>query len=269
MRTAPKPAAIPTRTPFDEWPAEADERETTNGCVLVVAQHTLLGVGLRAALAERGWYAEATDDAVEANVVELVQRLDARCVLLNLHLGGVADSTTELIGALTSTGAHVLVLTAERRRTVLAEWLEAGVAGWIPQCADLDEVDSTLARVFAGEQIVGRTERSELLEHLRVERIQLIRTKARFDGLTSREALVLSALADGLSADEIAEQNYVALSTVRSQIRAVLQKLGVNSQLAAVAIADAHRWLLPHDASSERDRRRSLPSDHRSSSPVS
>ena len=76
--------------------------------------------------------------------------------------------------------------------------------GWIPKCADLDDVDSTLAKVVGGEAIIGRTERSDLLEHLRVERIQMIRTKARFDELTPREALVLSALADGLSADEIA-----------------------------------------------------------------
>jgi Bacterial regulatory proteins, luxR family len=60
-----------------------------------------------------------------------------------------------------------------------------------------------------------------------------------------------------VSAEEIAQQHYVALTTVRSQIRSVLQKLGVRSQLAAVAIADANRWLLPAEAQPERDRRRS------------
>ena len=57
---------------------------------------------------------------------------------------------------------------------------------------------------------------------------------------------MLGALIDGLSAEEIAEAHFVALTTVRSQIRAVLQKLGVRSQLAAVALASAHRELLPH-----------------------
>ena len=183
------------------------------------------------------------------------KRLDAQCVLLDVHLGSGASNTAELIRAIDETGASVVVLTAERRRTVLAEWLEAGAAGWISKTADLDEVDSTLTRAVNGETIVGRTERFELLEHLRVERIRMIRAKARFDELTPREALVLSALADGHSADEIAQQHYVALNTVRSQIRAVLQKLGVNSQLAAVAIADRHRSLLPSDARSDRDRR--------------
>jgi DNA-binding NarL/FixJ family response regulator len=45
-----------------------------------------------------------------------------------------------------------------------------------------------------------------------------------------------------MSAEEIAEAQFVALTTVRSQIRAVLQKLGVRSQLAAVAYANRVGW---------------------------
>ena len=67
---------------------------------------------------------------------------------------------------------------------------------------------------------------------------------------------MLGGLANGLTAEEIAREHFVALTTVRSQIRAVLQKLGVRSQLAAVAVADAHRWLLPAEAQPDRDRRR-------------
>jgi DNA-binding NarL/FixJ family response regulator len=50
----------------------------------------------------------------------------------------------------------------------------------------------------------------------------------------------------GLAATEIAEQSFVSLSTVRSQIRAVLAKLGVHSQLAAVAMAHQSAWSPPN-----------------------
>ena len=46
----------------------------------------------------------------------------------------------------------------------------------------------------------------------------------------------------GMTAEEIAEAHFVAVTTVRSQIRAVLDKLGVRSQL--VAVAAAHRFPL-------------------------
>ena len=55
--------------------------------------------------------------------------------------------------------------------------------------------------------------------------------------LTDREKFVLAELIEGHCAEEIANAAYVSISTVRSQIKAILQKLGVNSQLAAVAQA--------------------------------
>ena len=49
-------------------------------------------------------------------------------------------------------------------------------------------------------------------------------------------------LVDGVRADDIAEAAFVSLSTVRSQIRSVLAKLGVGSQLAAVSLAIKAEW---------------------------
>lgn len=57
----------------------------------------------------------------------------------------------------------------------------------------------------------------------------------RIESLTARERTVLHHMMEGRCAEEIAALDYVAVTTVRSQIRNVLWKLGVNSQLAAVA----------------------------------
>ena len=64
-----------------------------------------------------------------------------------------------------------------------------------------------------------------------------------FAQLTRREAQVLRELATGASPDEVARLSYVSLNTVRSQIRSVLAKLGVNSVVAAVALAYRSGWL--------------------------
>jgi DNA-binding CsgD family transcriptional regulator len=55
--------------------------------------------------------------------------------------------------------------------------------------------------------------------------------------LTPREAQVLADLTVGKSAKSIARQAQLSEATVRTHIRSVLAKLGVNSQLAAVALA--------------------------------
>jgi DNA-binding NarL/FixJ family response regulator len=64
---------------------------------------------------------------------------------------------------------------------------------------------------------------------------------APFDSLvhlTSTERKVLFHMMEGRAAGEIASELVVSLTTVRSHIRSILRKLNVNSQLAAVAIAN-------------------------------
>ena len=231
--------------------------------VLVVEDQMLMATGLQLALSGRGWDVEVTCGPIAEHVVAQAQRFQPQCVLLDIHLGSSTGSGIELIRPLMSTGAQVVMLTAESRRMVLAECIEAGAVGWIGKGATLDEVDSTLRHVLDGGTIVGRGDCAALLDELRLERAGALRAKATFEKLTHREALVLSALIDGLNADEIAHTHYVALTTVRSQIRAILQKLGVRSQLAAVAVASAHRDLLPHQAREGRDRRRPQFAGHR------
>ena len=65
---------------------------------------------------------------------------------------------------------------------------------------------------------------------------------APFQQLSQRERDVLDALVDGRSANTIAAMSFVSITTVRSQIRSVLQKLDVNSQLEAVAAATRCGW---------------------------
>jgi DNA-binding CsgD family transcriptional regulator len=54
---------------------------------------------------------------------------------------------------------------------------------------------------------------------------------------------VLAGLAQGQRAESLAAAAVVSEATVRSQIRSVLAKLGVNSQLEAVALVWKVGWL--------------------------
>ncbi len=63
-----------------------------------------------------------------------------------------------------------------------------------------------------------------------------------FDNLSDRESQVLGGLMEGMSPAVLAERDFVSVQTVRTQIKNVLSKLGVNSQLAAVARAYEAGW---------------------------
>ena len=123
----------------------------------------------------------------------------------------------------------------------------AGSATFIDRCEPFDELFRTITF------LLRRRLRSETgyrpswsvvsTEHERVDRLALFAT------LTEREQSVLVELIEGHCAEDIAKASFVSISTVRSQIKAILQKLGVNSQLAAVAVARRAGWDLERSLS--------------------
>jgi two-component system, NarL family, nitrate/nitrite response regulator NarL len=112
---------------------------------------------------------------------------------------------------------------------------EHGAAVVLPSTTALDEVVDTLAALAHGEAVASARERSRLRaewRHMRDDREQM---QARARSLTPREREVLLLLYEGAPIIEIATLLEISASTVRSQMKAIRRKLGVTSQLAAVA----------------------------------
>jgi DNA-binding NarL/FixJ family response regulator len=65
---------------------------------------------------------------------------------------------------------------------------------------------------------------------------------ALIDTLTRREQEILRSLVSGRRAADIADADFVSVTTVRNQIQSILTKLGAHSQLEAVAIAVRGGW---------------------------
>lgn len=127
---------------------------------------------------------------------------------------------------------------------LLGECLNAGASSVVDKGFQLADLVAVIIRLLAGEAVMGDDEKRQLLapiqREVRARRAQL----APFDVLTHREKCVLAEIMDGHSAEAIARRRAVSISTVRSQIKAILQKLGVNSQLAAASMARQAGWSL-------------------------
>jgi two-component system, NarL family, nitrate/nitrite response regulator NarL len=92
--------------------------------------------------------------------------------------------------------------------------------------------------VGADDYIVKPYAPDELLTRVRalVRRAQPL-TLPVTGKLTKRELEVLRLLADGLRQDEIAERLFISRKTVGTHVANILRKLGVHSQIQAVALA--------------------------------
>ena len=64
----------------------------------------------------------------------------------------------------------------------------------------------------------------------------------RLSLLTPREGAVLGHLMKGHTVREIAIHSYVSEATVRTQVKSILSKLQVSSQIAAVGLAHRVGW---------------------------
>jgi DNA-binding NarL/FixJ family response regulator len=211
--------------------------------VLIVEDHRLLADGLTAALCRRGIESCAVYPTRVADVVETACRLRPSLVLLDLDLGLIDGDGSNAVPPLADAGMYTVLLTGSRDRDALARCLEGGAQGVISKAGTLDDVIDAVQRALRGEPSPGRDERNALLAERRERELRQQRKLAPFQSLSRRESDVLRALADGRSVEVIANESYVSVATVRSQVRSILLKLGVNSQLAAVAVARQSGWL--------------------------
>jgi DNA-binding NarL/FixJ family response regulator len=140
--------------------------------------------------------------------------------------------------------APIVVLARRLTPESRAEFARLGVASMLSKQRPFDEIL---------DAIVGVLERARKAPRRRRSSDRPLRTRESdpnldpFGRLTPREQEVLASLIDGVPASVIAIESSVAVSTVRTQIRSILQKLGVNSQLRAVSLARKAGWPNPDD----------------------
>lgn len=210
--------------------------------IVIVEDHRLLAETVGLALQVEGHEVVIADLTDEDTLTTSVGPDDGTLVLLDLDLGDLGDAT-RFIPAFLKAGAAVLVVSGVRDRMRLAATLEAGAVGFMAKDAPFDDLLETIKRAVAGGSVIDVNDRQQLLVDLRAHRSAERDRHAPFESLTTRERQVLEALSAGKSVESIASEWVVSTATVRTQVRGILTKLDVNSQLAAVAKARASGWL--------------------------
>ena len=213
--------------------------------VVVVEDHLLLAQVLTDALRAEGFGAETVIPSDAAAIESAVGTLRPDVVLLDLDLGDLGESIP-LISPLRAFGARVVMVTGETSRARWGACIEAGADAVISKAMSFDVLLERIVRILEDPGGAMRNERDELIacarEHARAEQ----KRNELFQRLTARECEVLDALMNGTAPEDIASMSFVSITTVRSHIRSILQKLEVKSQLAAVALAVRCAWRSPH-----------------------
>lgn len=214
--------------------------------VTIVDDHGVVAHTLAVTLTSRGVEVTIVEPSTAEDLVVEATATNPDLVLLDLDLGEAGDAT-ELIAPLVDRGAQVVMLTGVTDPVRRAACVAAGALGIVDKASGFDR----LVDVLHGTITTGRL----LSDHAREEHLALLREHRRaqrarledFEALSPREAHVLGELIQGASVDDVARTSVVSVATVRSQVRAILRKLGAPSQVAAIGRARAAAWVPPQE----------------------
>ncbi|MDX6677716.1 MAG: two-component system, NarL family, nitrate/nitrite response regulator NarL [Solirubrobacteraceae bacterium] len=197
--------------------------------VLIADDHPIYREGLTRAVIQRDdleLVAEAGDGHA---ALEQIRELRPTVALLDFKMPGLGG--LQLLHAIgrDALPTAVVLLSAHTTPEAAYECIAGGAAAFLSKAADRDEICDAVAAAARGE--VAADVQGQLVREMR------LRAAVRAPRLTVRETEVVTMIADGLSAPEIAERLTLSPSTVRSHLRSLYMKLEVGDRAAAVAAA--------------------------------
>jgi len=166
--------------------------------------------------------------------VALAAELDPDVVLMDLNMprcDGV--EATRRLTAGDGPSPHVLVLTTYDTDADITRAIEAGATGYLLKAERPEELFAAIHAAARGRTALSGPVASRVMANMRSPR----------PSLTDRERDILAQLATGLGNREIARALFISEATVKTHLRRIYDKLGVDTRAGAVSVAKEQRLL--------------------------
>jgi len=192
--------------------------------IMLVDDHRMVRDGLRAILEKEGLQvvAEASNGH---EAIELASRTKPEVVIMDISmpdLNGI-DATKRLLEELPGTKVVALSMHSDRRYVIAM--FEAGAVGYLLKNSAASELLQAVATVAEGLTYISPSVAGTVLTSLGQERVAPGSEKP----LSVREREVLQLLAEGKSSKEIATQLGLAVPTVETHRRQIMDKLNLRT----------------------------------------
>lgn len=182
----------------------------------------------------------AASDGVEA--VALATRLRPDIVLMDLRMPRCDGVEAIRLLRERDPGIRVVVLTTYSDDRSVLDALRAGARGYLTKDAGGAEIHEALRQVLDDQAAIDPAVQRHLVDAIATTPgVPAPPAPPAYpDGLTPREAEVLSLIAGGLSNGEIAARLVISEGTVKSHVNRLLAKIGARDRAQAVAYAYRH-----------------------------
>ncbi len=129
-------------------------------------------------------------------------------------------------------GLGIVILTSRDEDDILFRALETGVSAFVSKQAPIPEVVAAIRHSAVAASSFSAAGLPQALQRRHAAKDQLL--------LSPREREVLSLLQDGLSVPAIADRLYISLSTAKTYVARLYEKLGATNRATALMAAFRH-----------------------------
>lgn len=225
---------------------DATSVDSTPIKVLLVDDQSLIRMGFRMVL-ESADDIEVVGEAADGDTgMKMVKALKPDVVLMDVRMPNMngIEATAEIVAAYPD--VKVLILTTFDLDEYAFGALRAGASGFLLKDAKPEELIAAIRNVAHGDATISPRVTRRMLEMFApmlpgeeesdAEEVDL----SLLNSLTERETEVLKLIAEGYTNQEIAERLFISMTTVKTHVGNILEKIGAQNRVQAVIFAFQH-----------------------------
>ncbi|MGX4686517.1 response regulator [Vagococcus sp. JNUCC 83] len=131
--------------------------------------------------------------------------------------------------------AKVIIVTSFIDDEKVYPAIEAGAAGYLLKTSSAKDIANAIRSAYNGEKVLEPEVTSKMMERLSKPKIHVLH-----EDLTNREKEILLLISEGKSNQEIADELFITLKTVKTHVSNILSKLDVDDRTQAAIYAFKH-----------------------------
>lgn len=225
---------------------DATSADSTPIKVLLVDDQSLIRMGFRMVL-ESADDIEVVGEAADGDTgMKMVKALKPDVVLMDVRMPNMngIEATAEIVAAYPD--VKVLILTTFDLDEYAFGALRAGASGFLLKDAKPEELIAAIRNVAHGDATISPRVTRRMLEMFAPmlpgeEESDAQETDlSLLNSLTERETEVLKLIAEGYTNQEIAERLFISMTTVKTHVGNILEKIGAQNRVQAVIFAFQH-----------------------------
>ncbi|MGG1632185.1 response regulator transcription factor [Rossellomorea sp. NRS-1567] len=200
--------------------------------VMIVDDHEMVRLGMKTYLLTEDrieFLGEAKSGNEAAQLAKLYMP-DVILMDLLMENGNGIEATKKILTF--HPHCKIIILTSYYDDEKVFPAIEAGAHSYLLKTASAEEVTSAVYKAMKGESVIASKVADKMMNRFRPQ------VRKPHEELTAREMDVLKCLGEGMTNQEISEELFIGIKTVKTHVSNILSKLGVADRTQAAIYAN-------------------------------